>query len=430
MKPRTKNQREVDKLVHLIGLPSQNQTKWVNKAVFEKKAYSTTKRRWCSECGQFHLVADVPEKKGYVTCPNCGAKLKVIMSKAWRHTDCEYYGALTTTHGWTIYRLFLGLKQMVKNKPATYDYFEVQDRWLKPGCTQVIYERRLAGLGCHYRVHPYDLGSGLILKEESRVSIGILPIYPLSRIDASYAKYGISMDFHDEVPIDVLTEVTNNSQAETLWKAGMYNVFHKFFCTGSYGHKVDAYWDSLKICFRNQYKIADVDSWIDYIDALKAIGLDTRNSFYVCPKDFAQAHERIIDRKARKEMRMEMSALSDKNIKYKERISRFKNMRITDGTIALIVLPDIKEFKKEGDYLHHCVYKMKYYDKKSSLIMSARIDGQRIEIIEVSLKDYCVLQCHGNHNQPSEYHDEIMSLVKGNMQVIKKFNNGKVSSRA
>ncbi len=428
MKPRTKNQKEVDKLIHLTGCPSLEQEKWGNKAAFDSVAFSTTRTRWCSECGTVHLVADVPEKKGYVVCPHCGMKLKIVKSSCRKNSETAYYGTLSTVKDWQVLRLFLVFKTMRKNESAVFCQFEVGQRWMKPGAANIIYERPLRGIGCWYGSHPFDLSRGLILKDEPRVRIGDIPIYTKKSILKEYKKRGVTGNFHSLSPIDVFTNVGNDSKAETLWKAGEYDMFRQFYCQVT--NDIEKYWPSIKICLRNKYKVKDVSSWIDYLDALKSLGLDLRNAHYVCPENFAEAHERIIDRKAKKELAKEMNALSEKNVKYQSRIMKFRDMNITDGKICLVVLPSISEFKKEGDYLHHCVYKMKYYDKKSSLIMSARIDGQRIETIEVSLKDYSVLQCHGNHNQPSEYHDEIMRLVNGNMQVIKKFNSGKVRARA
>ena len=49
------------------------------------------------------------------------------------------------------------------------------------------------------------------------------------------------------------------------------------------------------------------------------------------------------------------------------------------------VLESVQEYLEEGKALHHCVFTNEYYLKEQSLILSARIDGKRIETIEVSL---------------------------------------------
>mgnify|MGYP000296788918 FL=1 len=52
--------------------------------------------------------------------------------------------------------------------------------------------------------------------------------------------------------------------------------------------------------------------------------------------------------------------------------------------------------------MHHCVFTNEYYLKADSLILSATIDGKRIETIEVSLKRMEVVQSRGvcNKNTP------------------------------
>ena len=78
------------------------------------------------------------------------------------------------------------------------------------------------------------------------------------------------------------------------------------------------------------------------------------------------------------------------------------------------------EFAEEGTMMHHCVWANAYYLKKDSLVLSATIDGERIETIEVSLKTFKVVQSRGLYNKNTEYHDRIISLVDKNMSLIRK----------
>ena len=70
--------------------------------------------------------------------------------------------------------------------------------------------------------------------------------------------------------------------------------------------------------------------------------------------------------------------------------------------------------------MHHCVYSNEYYLKPNSLILSATIDGKRVETIEVSLKTLKVLQSRGVCNKNTEYHDRIIELVNKNKRLIRK----------
>ena len=75
----------------------------------------------------------------------------------------------------------------------------------------------------------------------------------------------------------------------------------------------------------------------------------------------------------------------------------------------------------EGRLMHHCVGG--YHNKVDSLILSATIDGKRIETIEVSLKTLKVVQSRGVCNSNTEYHDRIIRLVEDNAGLIQQRMN-------
>ena len=60
-----------------------------------------------------------------------------------------------------------------------------------------------------------------------------------------------------------------------------------------------------------------------------------------------------------------------------------------------------------------------YYLKENSLILSATIEGRRIETIEVNLNTLKVVQSRGVCNQNTEYHDQIVNLVNANKRLIR-----------
>jgi hypothetical protein len=70
--------------------------------------------------------------------------------------------------------------------------------------------------------------------------------------------------------------------------------------------------------------------------------------------------------------------------------------------------------------MHHCV--CGYYNKPNSLILSAKIDGKRIETIEVRLTDYTLIQSRGLQNKSTKYHNRIVKLIEDNMGEIIKRN--------
>ena len=95
-------------------------------------------------------------------------------------------------------------------------------------------------------------------------------------------------------------------------------------------------------------------------------------------------------------------------------------MVITDEEISVKVLESIDEYYNEGKVQNICVFGSEYYKKADTLILSARIDDEIIETVEVDLRTLKVVQCHGKHNQDTEYHDRIINLVNNNADQIRK----------
>ena len=104
--------------------------------------------------------------------------------------------------------------------------------------------------------------------------------------------------------------------------------------------------------------------------------------------------------------------------RFKELKSKFFGICFTDGTIQVHVLESVQEHLEEGVSMHHCVFSNAYYLKEDSLILSATIEGKRIETIEVSLQTLEVVQSRGVCNKNTAYHEQIVSLVNANRGLI------------
>ena len=91
---------------------------------------------------------------------------------------------------------------------------------------------------------------------------------------------------------------------------------------------------------------------------------------------------------------------------------------MSDGKIVVVPLKSLEEFQQEGEIMHHCVFTNEYYRRDDSLILSASIDGQRLETVEVSLSRLEVAQSRGVCNKDSPYHKQIIKLVQHNMHLI------------
>jgi hypothetical protein len=57
-----------------------------------------------------------------------------------------------------------------------------------------------------------------------------------------------------------------------------------------------------------------------------------------------------------------------------------------------VYFSSVTEFFEKDMAMHHCVFSNQYYLKEDSLILSASIEGKRIETIELSLDTMLIAQ--------------------------------------
>ena len=208
-----------------------------------------------------------------------------------------------------------------------------------------------------------------------------------------------------------------DSRAETLLKTGYTKLFKRIVDSG-WERNIDNYWQSIKICIRNGYTIKYATLWCDYIDLLRFFGKDLHNSKYVCPTDLKAEHDRYVIKKAKADAQQELEKQLEKEAEYREAKEKFFGLMFSDGVISVRVLESVAEIILEGKLMHHCVGS--YHTKTDSLILSACIDGKKIETIEVSLTQLRAIQSRGVCNKNTKYHDRIVNLVNQNIPLIEK----------
>ena len=135
-----------------------------------------------------------------------------------------------------------------------------------------------------------------------------------------------------------------------------------------------------------------------------------------------KTHDRLVRKREeqiereRAEQRREQLVKDEKN--YLKSKGKFFGLVFTDNLILVKVIESVAEMQLEGKLMHHCVGS--YHKRTDSLILSATIDGKRIETVEVSLTTFKVVQSRGVCNSNTEYHDRIISLVESNAELIRK----------
>jgi tRNA threonylcarbamoyladenosine modification (KEOPS) complex Pcc1 subunit len=241
---------------------------------------------------------------------------------------------------------------------------------------------------------------------------------------------GMRKSCHGISPYKLCFSLLNNNRIETLFKLKQY-LLVGYLCWNPERFDDDM-WQTIRVALRHGYhwdNVQELKDWMDMLRDLKDLNLDIRNPHYICPANLHEAHQHWIEvrekirqkeceaREREREARKMQQAIELEQT-YKEKRSCFVGMVITDGEISISVIPTPQAMIEEGKAMHHCVGG--YVDRWDSLILSAKIDGNRIETIEVDLKDYHIEQSRGVCNEETEYHNRIIGLLNSNMGEIKR----------
>ena len=287
---------------------------------------------------------------------------------------------------------------------------------------------------CSGHADSWNTNSELSLKEVPswhKDYTQILPISPskLTSMLPILKRNGLKRSFHNMQPRDVIEGLLKNNIFETLWKCKQFPLLRAFAYNWNRDYNDVSKMAAVKIVLRHNYHIKDGRMWVDMVNMLERAHKDFRNPKFVCPISLEAGHDKAMDlcnkyEEKQRKIKEQKELLEDQKAVKAYEVARkcFIGMVISDGTVVIQVLPTVKDVEQEGKAMHHCVFTNKYYKRLDSLLLTAKVNDERVETIEVDLKRYQLVQSRGVCNQNSEYHDEIVNLVNENMNVIRKFN--------
>lgn len=427
MRATTKLQRQVVELSSQLPKISKSQSDWAYKYCLEHRAYATKNRVLCLDCGETFAPELVSIKRA--VCPHCSTKLQVKEVRNTTDKQTNYFAITEIVDEFQVIRNFEIIGHYKKGNPARYNLHEILQYWIRPDGKTTMY-----GLS-HNSSWCMDSWSGSMeIRQETRrwggdkYDVYARLYHPDSEIKKEYSKYGIDYKLNGISFLDAINLLPKSPKAETILKEKQYSILGQ--CLNN-NYKINNFWNSIKICFRNKYKVSDASMYFDYLDLLSYFKKDMRNAKYVCPKNLKTEHDRLMKKK-REILRLE--ALEQERLKiekrqqnlekaivqYFERNQKFFNLEFKKGNITINVLQSVDEFKQEGDELEHCVYTNEYYLKEKSLILSAKVNGKRTETIEVLIPDMKIEQARGMKNEATKHHKKIVDLVSQNLDQIRK----------
>lgn len=432
MKPRNKIQEHI--VARSAKLPplTPHQEEYAKTHIFPMIAYRNKVSGWCAHCGSV-LKFERDSKSKYIICPHCGKRLKIVDNKARKYVFRAYFTVVTTCGGYQVVRHFFYSKKIRKSIGPEYEIDEVVQNWISSkGKETIIARSTIAFTQCY---DFWNLYSDMSIKARrcyysytgSRYDIDNTVVYPHIGLIKEVKRNGLkSLKGYDDVAANkLLVAILSDRETEMLVKSDQKElVIHKIRTGYPYVSSLK-HTDALRIVCRHNYRIKAASLWLDYISLLKHFGLDVHNPHYVCPLNLTEAHDRLLARKQRDDLKKEKEKLIEEAKLYEEsyKLAKAPFFGIVFGNenIVISVVQSVAEMAIEGAVMHHCVYGMKYYKKAKSLILSAKDkNGNRIETIEVNLDTFKVVQSRGVCNKNSPYHDQILKLMEDNMHLIRK----------
>lgn len=226
--------------------------------------------------------------------------------------------------------------------------------------------------------------------------------------------------------------------AEYFAKHNMLDWLEYYF---NHPYSINEYINTIKIAVRHNYSFPSIDDYVDYLRLLTRLSLDLKNPHYICPADFNASREQFIaieerrlatqrererraeDERRRREVEIALQNAAKANDQYVKDHKDYLGIEFlsSDKSIKFHVLQSVQEFVEEGTEMRHCVYKMGYFAKKNSIILSARNakTDERLATIEISLTDYKILQCFAHDDEVSRFDTKIRNAVNKNIELFK-----------
>lgn len=412
----------------------------------------------CMGCG--HTFEHEKIKRSdvvYGVCPHCHRKISITASKK-QYDDSYTYGTVVQNFNdeFVVFRLFCIYYYTRFDNNMNLDstwchIFEARQVWYDIANDKKTYlSTHLMSYPNQVR-NPYREGTDMIIRSSNKmgyyfgsydISITSSEVAVIESLPKQISYLKIDDTVSDVSYIeDVLPASIKFPLFEAMFKKREYSIIEtlsKADFMGSDNSELNAQRAvALKIALRHGYieKIGceRIVLWMDYVNELIDLGNDIHNPFYVCPENLEAAHtvtsRKVTKLKAEIQKRKMYENAKKQASNFIERMGKFFPFSVSDGTITIEPLKSIEDFIEEAAYMNNCLVSNSYYNGNlhpNSLVLSARLNGWAggliVEDIEINMKTWKVVQCHGRFNKNSEYHDQILNLINSNIEKIKKLS--------
>lgn len=410
------------------GLKEYERKEAINK-IFPAHPLVSKSKAYCSHCGsEIHVLTQQE-------CPVCHKKWGKAekVDRASRHREREYLCVMTVMEGLQVMRFWCFEYYFKVGRQTDYFVNEVERQFINGQG-----ERQGFSLGTRPFSYAYDEWlwySKITIKNVNHDYISRkmdcrfdLPceMTVIKQTIPMLRRNGLRKSMHGVwYPTGIVLGLLRKPQVESLWKTGQYDL--AVYSAENNGLS-DEDMASVRICHRNHYRVKDFRMWLDHLQTLRSLGLDTHNAKYVCPKNLRKAHEEMTKRlnrqreKAAAERRAKQYAEQLKRMEkdradYVKRLGVLLNVSLSGKNLNVRPLQSVDEFAEEGTAMNHCVFSNAYYKKDNCLILSAKDGkGKRLATVEYNIAKGTIEQCRTKGNHIPKRDAEIRTLITSHRQ--------------
>lgn len=424
MIPKTNIEKQLTALSSSLAPIKPEMCAWAEKNIFLNWGVLSRGKFYCLQCAHSWKPDNVSSCSKFTNCTACKGKLKIQSYNQVHFKEIEYFSVLETCAGYQVVRIIIAYKHMKKNFTPTYFCKEVMQHWISQNgevrslsISTNVFSNTIDAWKFYspLEIRPKDFS------RNAKYYINPYKVYPNIKVLPLLKRNGFKNSVYNIAPHLLFSSLLTDSTAETLLKAKQQILLQYYL--GASRQRVKQNWQAVKTVIRNNYKITDVPIWEDYLELLRYFKKDLSCPTYVCPENLSIAHDHLVQKKREllrkkklQDLRLEIEKAQKR---YTSDKKRFFGLVFQKDGLCVSVIENVRDFMQEGDDLGHCVFTNEYYDKKDSLILSAKVADQSVETIEISLSRMEILQCRGFKNKPSKHHKEILSLLSQNLYRIK-----------
>lgn len=409
MRPRGKLQLEVEGLRYSLPAIKPDLLDWAMTR--EGVAYAGSESVWCSVCGKMWVDKTINGKDNKILrCPHCQVSLRVQTNGKKKIGTAKYYVTIVQRkERWQVLRHFYVVRRVHREDYVNYPHkedwscWEVMQDWVSREGS-VFLRRSVCGMSYYYDQWNNSSDLSYFPLNDQRRGLWSY-IAPKQDLLPEVRRNGLSKLRSTISPVKQVESMLRNPKCEILAK-------HKSWKLWAWACRMEIaphQWAAIRIALRHKHKISDISLWLDYVDELHDNGKDIHNPYYIFSKEGLKKHIQGLNEKSDKQGSL-MREAKVYNHNLRLRLGKAVTVRLTEGDITIAPLRSVQEFYREGQELSHCVYRNRYYRKTDIVILGAKVQGVRTETLEVSTGDWSILQCRGEHNQPSKWHNKIMEL--------------------